>query len=278
MSCSKTFYKKFFENYNVYKNVISNIADNDISESQFHKVVFYDTLDNNGANDLLRKLYSLDKKRYKVSDLRHIKPKKLKDWQMLELQYNFSSVGIFAKIEFLDTNCPFGKLEISWSQRSNYSCVFEYELYVRKDSLDTFQKEVDFINENIKLKNRKNIRQLAGSYILNDIKKNKENKLNLTDDGKRVLLQAHNTLLKDIIQTFLENIIYSPNARNEQLLSFYYYFDNALDKQKMKAPFMGWVAKHKTEDVVMFSNDHDIHGSLPTVIVVIKKNIHLLVY
>ena len=93
-------------------------------------VALYDTLSNEGVKKLLKKLYSLPKKKFKVKNY-YEKPTIVRNYDYVHLQYSHSNQGIFAEIIFLD-DIYIDKVRITWSQINNYYAFLNINLNLKK--------------------------------------------------------------------------------------------------------------------------------------------------
>lgn len=99
-------------------------------ESKVYSVFIGDTLSNDGISKLLKKLYKLPNKKYKVSHY-YKKPTLFHKYDYIHLQYSRSGYGSFAKIDFLDDDF-IKKIDINWVQVNNYFAFIEYEIWFNK--------------------------------------------------------------------------------------------------------------------------------------------------
>ena len=129
-------------------------------------ISFFDVLDNQGTIKLLRKLYSLPKREYKVRNY-YKKPGRLKSYDYIHLEYSGSGWGSFADIEFL-TDQYVSNIDIAWCQLNSFYAFFVYMISFRKP-LDE-SRYYSFMRDTMKMFSRQD-------YVLwypsiNRIKKN----------------------------------------------------------------------------------------------------------
>lgn len=107
------------------------IGRTDYYEPDFISAIsFYDVLDNEGTIKLLRKLYSLPKRKYKVRNY-YKKPGRIKKYDYIHLKYSGSGWGRFAEIELLDDSYV-SNISISWCQLNSYYAFYVYEISFKK--------------------------------------------------------------------------------------------------------------------------------------------------
>ena len=86
-------------------------------------ITFFDTYDNKGINKLVKGISKLNKGKYDV-DLTLI-PKRFKDLNYLNLQYDHTSTASLAKVKFLD-DMYIREITASFAQINNNQVVVEY--------------------------------------------------------------------------------------------------------------------------------------------------------
>lgn len=165
-------------------------------------IMLYDVLSNNGVAKLLKKLYSLSQKRYKIKSY-YKKPALINRYDYIHLQYNRSSHGRFAEIELLEDKY-IKSIEISWSQINNYYALLEYNLIFRK-CLD--DKLYDcFIYDNI---TKLNSKDYVIWYRIDKTSK----------DDYLALEQMNDEYFAIICQHYITSILYSEDGKMHQLIN-----------------------------------------------------------
>lgn len=124
-------------------------------------ITFFDTYDNKGMNKLVKGISRLNKDKYNV-DLT-IRPKKFKDLNYLNLQYDYISSTLLAKVKFLD-DIFIREITVSFAQINNNQVVVEYEIYFNK--IMNNKMLLDFIKNNKDILYRNNF---IGYYDLDQI-------------------------------------------------------------------------------------------------------------
>lgn len=94
------------------------------------KVIITDTLSNDGVVRLLKKLYSLPKRKFKVKNY-YKKPTLKNKYDYIQLQYTHHGIGLFAEIEFIEDKY-IDRIEVSWTQVNNYFALVQYTFWFRK--------------------------------------------------------------------------------------------------------------------------------------------------
>ena len=121
--------KEGFKNHEEYVNkyISEWIKRTDFYEPDFiSEITFFDVLDNQGTIKLLRKLYSLSERKYKVYNY-YKKPGRIKSYDYIHLKYTGSGWGCFADIELLDD--PYiSNIKITWCQLNSYYAFFVYKI------------------------------------------------------------------------------------------------------------------------------------------------------
>lgn len=168
-------------------------------------ISFFDLLDNQGTTKLLRKLYSLPKKKYRVKNY-YKKAGIIKKYDYVHLNYSGSGWGRFAEIEFIDD--PYiSNISICWCQLSSYYAFFEYNIEFKK-VLDE-DRYYDFMKHTMASFTNKD-------YVLwypsiNQIK-------NGEIDG--LLLETMDSEFFPVAcQHYITSLLYSENGKHEQLVN-----------------------------------------------------------
>jgi hypothetical protein len=131
-------YKKFVKTDERYKEMMER---ND--QLTIWGVTFFDTYDNKGINKLVKGISKLNKGKYDV-DLT-LRPKRFKDLNYLNLQYDHTSTASLAKVKFLD-DMFIREITSSFAQINNNQIVVEYEIYFNK--IMNNKMLLDFIKNN----------------------------------------------------------------------------------------------------------------------------------
>jgi len=106
-------------------------------------ITFFDTYDNKGINKLVKGISKLNKGKYDV-DLTLI-PKRFKDLNYLNLQYDHTSTASLAKVKFLD-DMYIREITASFAQINNNQVVVEYNIDFNK--IMNNKMLLDFIKNN----------------------------------------------------------------------------------------------------------------------------------
>ena len=106
-------------------------------------ITFFDTYDNKGINKLVKGISKLNKGKYDV-DLTLI-PKRFKDLNYLNLQYDHTSTASLAKVKLLD-DMFIREITASFAQINNNQVVVEYNIYFNK--IMNNKMLLDFIKNN----------------------------------------------------------------------------------------------------------------------------------
>jgi len=114
-------------------------------------ITFFDTYDNKGINKLVKGISKLNKGKYDV-DLT-LRPKRFKDLNYLNLQYDHTSTASLAKIKLLD-DIFIRDITASFAQINNTQVVVGYNIYFNK--IIKNKMLLDFIKSNKDILYRKN--------------------------------------------------------------------------------------------------------------------------
>lgn len=166
------------------------------------KVIITDTLSNDGVVRLLKKLYSLPKRKFKVKNY-YKKPTLKNKYDYIQLQYTHHGIGLFAEIEFIEDKY-IDRIEVSWTQVNNYFALVQYTFWFRKCLDDNLYNE--FISDNIS-------KLTSKDYIVWYNLKNNES------DNFMALRQMHSELFNTICQHYITTLLYSEEGSNSSLLS-----------------------------------------------------------
>ena len=165
-------------------------------------VLICDVLSNDGVSKLLKKIYSLPCKKFKVNNY-YKKPTIINKYDYIHLQYSHSGYGKFAEIELLKD--PYIKeIKISWVQINSYFALLEYH-FILKSCLDDDLYD-QFIYDNIqKLKSKD---YLIGYSI------NQDNDMNYM-----MLGQMKDEYFPLIFQHYITSYLYSEQGRLSRLIN-----------------------------------------------------------
>lgn len=165
-------------------------------------MVIGDVLSNDGITHLLKKLYSLPKKEYRVKNY-YKKPTWRNKYDYVKLQYTHSDIGRFSEIEFLKDKY-IERIEIRWSQINNYFAYIEYTFWFRKCLDETLYN--DFIIENL---NKLTSKDYIIWYHIRDKK----------EDNYLSLSQMNSEFFNIICQHYITTLLYSEQGKNCSLIS-----------------------------------------------------------
>ena len=124
-------------------------------------ITFFDTYDNKGMNKLVKGISKLNKDKYNV-DLT-LRPKRFKDLNYLNLQYDHTSAASLANVKLLD-DIFIREITASFAQINNNQVIVEYKIYFNKIMNNKIL--LDFIKNNKDILYRKNF---IGYYDLEQI-------------------------------------------------------------------------------------------------------------
>ena len=171
-------------------------------EYMITSVIIGDVLSNDGVTQLLKKLYALSKKKYKVKNY-YKKPTLRNKYDYVKLQYTHYSTGVFADIEFLEDKY-INRIEIRWSQINNYFAYVEYTFWFHKCLDDNLYNE--FIIENL---NKLTSKDYIIWYHIRDKK----------EDNYLALSQMNSEFFNMICQHYITSLLYSEKGKNSPLTS-----------------------------------------------------------
>lgn len=106
-------------------------------------ITFFDTYDNKGINKLVKGISKLNKDKYNV--YLTLRPKRFKDLNYLNLQYDHTSTTLLAKVKLLD-DMFIREITASFAQINNNQIVVEYKIYFNK--IMNNKMLLDFIKNN----------------------------------------------------------------------------------------------------------------------------------
>lgn len=190
------------ENINREESGCENRTDY-FENSVIAKVTIYDVLSNEGVSKLLRKLYLLSSRKFKVRNY-YKKPTRRKKYDYIHLQYSHTSSSFLAEIELLKDKY-IKEIVISWSQINSYFALIEYNFRLKNCLNDEGYNQ--FVYENIKKLNSKD-------YIT---------WYHVGEDKKDLLLQQ----MKDeyftlIFQHYITSFLYTEQGKKSKLTNLVY--------------------------------------------------------
>jgi len=139
-------YKAYTENNDRYKAFTECN-----SQLTLWSIKFFDTYNNKGINKLVKEISKLSKDKYDV-DLA-LRPKKFKDLNYLDLQYDHTSSTFLAKLKLFNDKF-IREISASFAQINNNQIVVEYDINFNKIMND--QMLFDFVKKNKGILYRKN--------------------------------------------------------------------------------------------------------------------------
>lgn len=165
-------------------------------------VIIWDVLSNDGVIKLLKKLYSLPKNRFRVTNY-YKKPTIKNKYDYVHLKYLSTSTGRFAEIKFLD-DTYIDSIDVSWTQVNNYFAFIEYKIKFRKCLDESLHDE--FIYSNINKINKKDYAIWYYVDVKNDF------------DRFMILEQMNNEYFSIICQHYITNLLYSEKGKKTLLV------------------------------------------------------------
>ncbi|MGM9618814.1 MAG: hypothetical protein ACI3W8_03090, partial [Oscillospiraceae bacterium] len=166
------------------------------------KVIITDTLSNDGVVRLLKKLYSLPKRKFRVKNY-YKKPALKNKYDYIQLQYTHHGIGLFAEIEFIQDKY-IDRIEISWTQVNNYFALVQYTFWFHKCLDDELYNT--FISDNIS-------KLTSKDYIV------WYNLKNNNSDNYMALRQMHSEFFNTVCQHYITTFLYSEQGSIAPLLS-----------------------------------------------------------
>lgn len=169
-----------------------------------------DVLSNDGVTKVLKKLYSLPKKKFKVHN-HYKKPSIFHKYDYVHLQYSESGYGCFAEIELLEDKY-IKSIKATWAQINSYFALIEYCF--------TFKKPLDEENYNQFVYD--NIRNLTSKdYIIwHRISKEEGKRKDDMDYGLAEQMTEESFPL--ICQHYITSFLYSEQGKNNPLINMEY--------------------------------------------------------
>lgn len=149
----KTFINQFinFLEYNeAYKsfkktNEQNKKMNDEINALTYWSIIFFDVYNNKELNSLVKKISKLDKHKYQV-ELTLI-PKKSKDLNYLQLQYDYTSITSLVKVKLLDDQF-IREITSSFTQINNNQVIVKYDLHFK--NVIKNENLIEFIKSNKK--------------------------------------------------------------------------------------------------------------------------------
>lgn len=169
-----------------------------------------DVLSNDGVTKVLKKLYSLPKKKFKVHN-HYKKPSIFHKYDYVHLQYSESGYGCFAEIELLEDKY-IKSIKAIWAQINSYFALIEYCF--------TFKKPLDEDSYNHFVYD--NIRNLTSKdYIIwHRISKEEGKRKDDMDYGLAEQMTEESFPL--ICQHYITSFLYSEQGKNNPLINMEY--------------------------------------------------------
>lgn len=198
-----------------------------------------DVLSNDGVKKLLKKLYSLPKKKFKVKTY-YKKPTIINKYDYIHLQYSHSGYGKFAEIKLLDDKYV-ESINISWVQINSYFALLEYEFEFKVCLSEELYD--NFIVDNIRKINSKDF--IIWYYI--DEKREKEIDCLL-------LNQMNGEFFSIILQHYITTFLYSEQGKISQLICIAYMTrKESIDIEKLYLGDLCVSYHNKEENYVIIS-------------------------
>lgn len=240
------FFNRFRQSYKNYVKYFQSeegkttFSDEGFFNAKLGIATYYDTLNNDSINKLVKKLFRLPKDKYKIEYPAFSTKKR---HQYIQFQNLSHSVGIFANIRFLNDKY-FKSINIAWCQRSNYNSMFEFQVLFTS-GLDSFADEFEFIKTYISLKSKKNTKYFRQFDIDSPSYKN----------HKKSIIDYHNYFFKYMVQTVINFDLFTENGMNNDLFSIYSYQMKKIDFDNFEVPYLGILLKSKDKKTLLIGND-----------------------
>lgn len=209
-------------------------------------ISFFDVFDNQGIIRLLRKLYSLSKRKYKVYNY-YKRPGRIKSYDYIHLEYSGTGRGRFAEIELLD-NPYISHINISWCQLNSYYAFFVYEITFKQVLRENTY--YNFMRYTMKRFTRKD-------YVLwypsiNRVKK---------DELDGLLLETMDQEFFPVVcQHYITTLLYSEHGRQGSLINIVSQSRNApIDIDKIYLGDTDYSYYNRTENYFITSDYHQIN-------------------
>ena len=220
-----------------------NYEDGDIAE-----VIIIDTLSNEGVGKLIKKLYSMPKKKFKVTNY-FKKPTFTKKYDYVHLQYSHSQTGRFAEIELLDDSY-LREIDISWSQINSYYAVIQYTFCFKKCLND--EAYSSFMRDNITKLSSKDYS--IWYHICIDS--------NQTLD-ELLLTQMHSEYFPLLLQRYITTYLYTEQGKKNQLINIVCFTrETPIDINKMYLGDFSISFYNKKDNYVIIADYDEVSYSL----------------
>lgn len=207
--------------------------------SSIRQVIICDVLTNDGISKLIKKAYSLSRKKYKIEN-RYIKPSLTKKYDYIHLDYSSSGYGELSTITFLKDKY-IDKIEISWGQINNYFALVEYK-FIFKNPL----KNDDFINFIIDKIDTLNKKDYLSYYFIFE---------NNQDHNFRCLKQSIYEIFEEICQHYISSLLFSEYATHTKLpIMIIYTREKPIDIDTLYLGDMSFSYYNKEENFVVQSD------------------------
>lgn len=200
------------------------------------KVTIYDVLSNEGVSKLLKKLYSLSNRKFKVRN-HYKKPTRRKGYDYIHLQYSHTSSSLFAEIELLKDKY-IKEIIISWSQINSYFALIEYNFRLKKRLDDNGYNQ--FVYENISKLSSKDY--VAWYHVAEDKK-------------DWLLQQMQDEYFILIFQHYITSFLYTEQGKKSRLTNLVYQTrKEPIDMGKLYLDEMGASYYNKKQKYVICSS------------------------
>ena len=218
------------------------------SNVDIYCISLYDSINNDEANKLIKKLHKLKKNNKYEIDTPYRK-KEFKNINYIHTEFDGTGHGILAKIKFKDDDL-ISYIDMTWTQVNNEEAVIEYEFHFKK-----IIKNFSEIHKCV-LKQYKRIKKAKYSqfYLNNDFLKD--------DIGQRINCEFD--YFETILQNYLESISCSHYLRSYKLpLKTTYLIDKKTKKvmKYIKEAFLSESYIVDDQHYLMLYNLYDIQGS-----------------
>ncbi len=211
-------------------------------DADIAQVIIIDTLSNEGVRTLIKKLYSLPKKKFKVTNY-FKKPTLTRNYDYIHLQYSHSQTGRFAEILLLDDKY-LKEINISWSQVNSYFAIVQYTFSFKRCLNDEIY--TSFMRDNIKKLSSKDY------SIWYHICKDRNQSLD-----ELLLTQMNREYFPLLIQHYITTFLYTEQGRTNQLVNIICYSrKESIDIDKLYLEDFGVSYYNKNENYVI-STDFD---------------------
>ncbi|MCI8792282.1 MAG: hypothetical protein HFG38_05675 [Eubacterium sp.] len=238
------YYKKYMKQFECQNNVDNEKGEKSdgakrtdcFEHSVIAKVTIYDVLSNEGVSKLLKKLYSLSKRKFKVRN-HYKKPTRRKGFDYIHLQYSHTSSSLFAEIELLKDKY-IKEIIISWSQINSYFALIEYNFRLKKRLDDNGYNQ--FVYENISKLSSKDY--VAWYHVAEDKK-------------DWLLQQMQDEYFILIFQHYITSFLYTEQGKKSRLTNLVYQTrKEPIDMGKLYLDEMGASYYNKKQKYVICSS------------------------